>query len=364
MDKFFKALNKANISYYLASYSALNKFFKIRGPKHLYLLAMCDHGTLAKVCDKMEFLALPFQDVTLSLEDDLTYHLILADDLKTAVRKLPFSCQKLLYHPKEMVFYDPENCYPELRANHLRWQEKDTPSWFSVMEAAKLISTYHYDQKINGFPKEWDDIEINPDAQRDFLSQLLTAPHPQKGLQLLKQYGFLKRFWPELDRLSQVEHLKDYHPEGDVWTHTLETFQYRKTFDLSLSLGLLLHDIGKLEISGPSDRPFYQHSEVGISYTVSFLKRMNFPSSFIDEITFLVRHHMIPMSLDKLPIFKTSKIMDSPLFPTVLELYRADVSSTFRGPDSYYEACRIYRKYLANKKNPFRKNDGKLKRRL
>jgi poly(A) polymerase len=51
--------------------------------------------------------------------------------------------------------------------------------------------------------------------------------------------------------------------------------------------------------------------------------------------------------------------MRSRLFPILLELYRCDLSSTFRGPDGYYRACRIYRSFLKNVSNPFRDAAGK-----
>jgi poly(A) polymerase len=46
-------------------------------------------------------------------------------------------------------------------------------------------------------------------------------------------------------------------------------------------------------------------------------------------------------------------------FPILLELYRCDLESTYRGPDGYYRACKIYRDYLKNEANPFRSADGK-----
>jgi len=51
--------------------------------------------------------------------------------------------------------------------------------------------------------------------------------------------------------------------------------------------------------------------------------------------------------------------MSSQLFPLLLELHRCDLSSTYRGPDGYYRACKVYRAYLKNVRNPFRTADGK-----
>jgi poly(A) polymerase len=51
--------------------------------------------------------------------------------------------------------------------------------------------------------------------------------------------------------------------------------------------------------------------------------------------------------------------MSSPHFPLLLEVFRCDLLSTFRGPEAYYEACKVYKTYLKNTKNPFRSSDGK-----
>jgi poly(A) polymerase len=51
--------------------------------------------------------------------------------------------------------------------------------------------------------------------------------------------------------------------------------------------------------------------------------------------------------------------MAHPLFPVLLELYRCDLESSYRGPSAYYKACRIYRSYLKNSNNPYRGADGK-----
>ncbi|MDR2103621.1 MAG: phosphohydrolase, partial [Treponema sp.] len=69
----------------------------------------------------------------------------------------------------------------------------------------------------------------NAEAQRVLLSSILVSPRPDLGLELLKAGGFLETLWPELQLLDDVDHSKEFHPEGNVWRHTMETFRYRKT---------------------------------------------------------------------------------------------------------------------------------------
>jgi poly(A) polymerase len=197
------------------------------------------------------------------------------------------------------------------------------------------------------------------EAQRVFLSSLLMSPRPELGFELLKASGFLRKLWPELDLLSNVDHSKEYHPEGNVWNHTLETFRYRKSWDLRLSLGLLLHDIGKPLSESSGNRRFAGHAELGAGIARKFLARLGFSPALIGDIHFLVKNHMLPAALKRLPLIRTEEIMRSPLFPALMELYRCDESSSFKGLDGYYENSAVYRAYLKNYRNPYRTSDGK-----
>ena len=174
------------------------------------------------------------------------------------------------------------------------------------------------------------------------------------GLGLLKRCGFIAKLWPELNNLDDIDHSKDFHPEGNVWKHTMETFRYRKTLDFRLSLGLLLHDLGKPLTKTSGSRPFDGHAEIGAEASGRFLKRLGFDENLIKDIYFLVRNHMLPAALPRLPLAKTEEILASPLFPTLLELYRCDESSSFKGLDGYYKSSAAYQAYLKRKRNPYR----------
>jgi poly(A) polymerase len=164
--------------------------------------------------------------------------------------------------------------------------------------------------------------------------------------------------------LDDVDHSKEFHPEGNVWKHTLETFRYRKAgqksvYDLRLSLGLLLHDTGKPAAESSGSRRFDGHAELGERQARRFLERLGFGASLIADVCYLVRNHMLPAALPRLPLIRTGEIMASPLFPTLLELYRCDESSSFKGLDAYYKSSATYQSFLRHCRNPYRSADGK-----
>jgi poly(A) polymerase len=133
----------------------------------------------------------------------------------------------------------------------------------------------------------------------------------------------------------------------------METFRYRKpaghnrtAYDLRLSLGLLLHDMGKPLAASSGKRRFAGHAELGAGAARRFLERLDFDAAVIEDIYYLVKNHMIPAALPRLPLTRTRKIMESDLFPTLMELYRCDESSSFKGLDAYYKSSAVYQGYL------------------
>jgi len=231
------------------------------------------------------------------------------------------------------------------------------PPELVVFEAAALASRYRYDPDPAHIPPAPAGLPAR--YQRDLLELVVTGDRPAKGLELLLRTGFIDEYWPELADLVGVSQSKDFHPEGDAWRHTMETFGYRKSPDLVLSLALLLHDTGKPDAAPSGGKRFDGHSELGERAARNLLGRLGYPAATADSVAFLVRYHMLPAALPRVPPSSIGRVLDDPLFPVLLELYRCDESSTFRGPGGYYDACAAYKAYLRNARNPYRDGDGK-----
>ncbi len=346
---------------YYASFSALDHYFRLPpSPAARYLLTDCSLVCLAGVFEELEYGGERHEDAIVSWEGRQYAFRCYDEDDPASPR--PFSVQELLYDPQRDVFLDPEGVYPDLRVEVLAPRGACLPLT-RLAEAAKLVSRYHYRTSAAELGLEGPFPPPGATYQRDLLLGVLDGAQAHKGLALLEECGFVQVVWPELARMSVVPQFKDYHPEGDGWEHTLETFKHRKQADTVLSLALLLHDVGKPDAPGTQERPYDRHAELGAQVASSFLRRLGFAAGLIQEVSFLIRYHMMPAALKKLPIFRSEKIMDSPLFPQLLELYRADLSASYGSPESYYEACQVYRTYLKNKANPYRRSDGSKPRR-
>ncbi len=345
---------------WLQSYSALDRYFRLTAPGPRYVRTDSSLVDLARLFEDLRYPGGPYEDAC--VEEGGVSYLFSCDDGAGPLEPRVFSVQELLYDPTRDSFLDPHGVYPDLRREELVVQN-GSPLLLRLAEAARLVSRYHYEIAADEVSPEGRFPRPEAALQREILLGILAGEHPEKGLHLLSAAGFIAAFWPEIDAMASIPHVKDYHPEGDVWAHTLETFQYRKDLDPVLSLGLLLHDVGKPAATATAEKPFDRHAELGAEIAARFLGRLGFSPETVRQVTFLVRYHMMPAALPQLPLYRSERVMGSPLFPALLELYRADLSASYWGPDGYYEACRVYRTFLRNRANPYRRTDGKKQKR-
>jgi poly(A) polymerase len=357
------------MSVYEAGFSALDAYFGVRKSPLRFALAEGGLVDLAKSSETLSYPGLFYADAAIEGDssdgegltaDKATVYIRLADSLAEA-EPAAFAPLDFFRDPAGRgVFHDPRAVYHSLRLRRL--EARTAPPEEVIFEAAALVSRYDYEAPsgcISFLPRDFP-----LGAQRDLLCLILTGAHPEKGLNLLKDSGFIAAYWPEIEELAGVSQAKEFHPEGDVWAHTMETFRYRKLPDLRLSLGLLLHDSGKPRANAVGANKFDRHAEIGEAVARRFLSRLGFPSSLGQDVSYLVRYHMLPAALPRLPLERGIDGVDEPLFPLLLELYKCDELSTFKGPEGYYEACAAYRSHLKQGRNPYRNPEAQRLARL
>jgi poly(A) polymerase len=142
--------------------------------------------------------------------------------------------------------------------------------------------------------------QVSSERIRDELTLMLTEGHARRAFELLDTTGLLQQVLPEATRMHGVQQPPQFHPEGDVWTHTmllLEKLQPGAT--PTLAWGALLHDIGKPatyrapDPNDPNDRiRFNGHVEVGVRIAETVLSRLRFSNEDTAQIVALVKNHM------------------------------------------------------------------------
>lgn len=170
---------------------------------------------------------------------------------------------------------------------------------------------------------------ISIERVRDEISRILTEGGARSGLELLDASGLLREVLPEVAALKGVEQPPEFHPEGDVWIHTLIMLQGLHQPSLELALGVLLHDIGKPATFRIADRiRFDGHVEKGVKIAHALLNRLRFPNGVIEQVEALIDNHMRFKDVPNMRESKIKRFLRMPKFEEHLELHRLDCLSS------------------------------------
>ena len=178
--------------------------------------------------------------------------------------------------------------------------------------------------------------QVSNERIRDELTRMLTEGHAPRAFELLHATGLLQVILPEVERTRGVEQPPQYHPEGDVWVHTLMLLGHLPPgASPTLAWGMLLHDVGKPATFQPPNpqRPgdrirFNGHVEAGVRIAEVILHRLRFSNDDCTQILALIRHHMQFGDIKSMKTSTLKRFLRIPRFDEHLALHRADCLSS------------------------------------
>jgi len=156
--------------------------------------------------------------------------------------------------------------------------------------------------------------EISCERVRDELLRILATPRSHQGILLLSELELLPHVLPEIEALKGVPQSPEYHPEGDVFTHTLLALEVADLldFDPLVKLAVLFHDVGKPEaLARAGGEHMGGHEVVGARITEEALRRLRFPTRQIGRVCFLVSQHMRLGRLPEMGIGKQVRLLST-----------------------------------------------------
>jgi len=190
---------------------------------------------------------------------------------------------------------------------------------------------------------------VSAERLRDELTKLLTEGAARRGFELLDAAGLLEHVLPEIARLKGVEQPPQFHPEGDVWTHTLLMLEGLKLACLpALAWGVLLHDVGKpptfMPPAGPGERiRFDGHVEVGARMAEAICRRLRFSNDDTEQVMALVANHLRFKDVPQMRPATLKRFVRLPRFEEHLELHRLDCLASHRMLENYEFVQRFLR---------------------
>ena len=176
--------------------------------------------------------------------------------------------------------------------------------------------------------------EISVERVRDEFDRIWVSPDRARGFDLLVESGLLEQVIPELLDLRGCDQPPQWHPEGDVYTHTrimLEMLPGDASLELVLSV--LFHDIGKpvtRTIDDDGRIRFNGHDKAGAEMSERILRGLRYSNAVIAQVGEAVRKHMYFMNVQQLRPAKLRRFMARPHFAEELELHRVDCASSHR----------------------------------
>ena len=182
--------------------------------------------------------------------------------------------------------------------------------------------------------------DVSAERVRDELLKILTEGEARRGFELLDETGLLREVLPEVKATQGVPQPPEFHPEGDVWVHTLLMLEGLRAPTPTLALGVLLHDVGKPPTLSLRERiRFDNHVEVGAEMAQAVCARLRLSARETERVVELVRHHLRFKDFPRMRRSTQLRFLRLEGFDEHLELHRLDCLAS-HGDLSTYELAR------------------------
>ena len=179
---------------------------------------------------------------------------------------------------------------------------------------------------------------VSRERVRDELTKMLTEGKARRAFELLDETGLLVQVLPEVAKMKGVEQPPQFHPEGDVWIHTLMLLeQLEPGCELTLAWGALLHDVGKPPTFrvAPDRIRFDGHVEVGVAMGADICRRFRFSNEETRQILSLIENHMRFADAPRMKASTLKRFFRLHNFPEHLALHRMDCLAAHANLDIY-----------------------------
>jgi len=202
--------------------------------------------------------------------------------------------------------------------------------------------------------------QVSAERLRDELTKLLTEGAARRGFELLDRSGLLAVLLPEVTRMKGVPQPPQFHPEGDVWVHTLLLLEKLPPSPTpTLAWAALLHDVGKPptfaspESTGDRIR-FDGHAEIGSLMSREICRRLRFSNADAEQIESLIAQHLRFKDVFAMRPATLKRFVRQERFDEHLALHYLDCSASHGLLDAYEFARRFLAETPPDQVRPMR----------
>ena len=231
---------------------------------------------------------------------------------KEASIRRDFTINAMGYDVEKRIFLDPYGGMSDIKNRTLRHIDDDTfvEDALRVYRAVQFVARFEFTlcgETVELCSRMVEQGMLEELAKEriyeEFKKLLLKSPQPSIGFELMRELGIIEKYYPELNAIIAVPQSEVWHPEGDVWVHTMMCIDKMvglmigdEKHDLKMIFSVLCHDLGKATHTQikPDRISAIGHEKAGIEPTKEFLYRLTNEHDFIDSILPLVEHHLAP----------------------------------------------------------------------
>lgn len=254
-------------------------------------------------------------------------------DISADLRLRDFTINAMAFDPLAREIIDPAGGKKDIRAKRIA--AVGEPEACFLADPLRLIRAVRFSANL-GFNIAEETAravkkfagaitKVSRERVRDELISTFTGANPAKGLTLLDETGLLSYVLPDVVRMKGVRQPAQFHPEGDVFQHTLLMLQQLKHPPVVLAFACLLHDVGKPDTFQITDRiRFSGHDKTGARMTESILKGLKFPNKDREAITACVDNHMRMLEAPNMREATLKRLFARPTFSEEMKLHYID----------------------------------------
>ncbi len=263
--------------------------------------------------------------------DEVTF----SKEAKEDVQRRDFTINGLLYDPTDNQVLDYVGGLSDLRHEIVRTigsaERRFAEDKLRMLRAVRFAARFGYTIESETFASIQrlapQIHQVSKERVRDELTKMLVEGHARRAFELLDSSGLLREVLPEIEKMKGVAQPPEFHPEGDVWVHTLILLEQLKAgCPRTLAWGALLHDVGKPPTFrvAPDRIRFDNHVDVGEAMATEICRRLRMSNDDTEQIVALVGNHMRFGDTFKMKASTLKRFMRLPRFEEHLELHRID----------------------------------------
>ncbi|MDE2217759.1 MAG: CCA tRNA nucleotidyltransferase [Planctomycetota bacterium] len=286
------------------------------------------------------------------------------------VKRRDFTINGLLYNPIKNEILDYVGGQEDIKAGIIRTIgnpiERFTEDKLRMIRAVRFACRFHFrihEDTQKAIIRLAPQIHVvSSERIREELAKILTGPHPHIGIKLLDEFCLLQEILPEVSNMKGVRQPENFHPEGDVFVHTLLCLSKLVPVCLehgmekpswTLAMGILLHDIGKTVTFEESDRiRFNLHEKVGADMAAKICNRLKTSSAEKERIVWLVLKHLYFKDAQKMRLSKLKRLFAEEGYQELAALCRIDALSSSGDLSDYYYCQEMFNKLTHEEVKP------------